>query len=363
MVVYFDGLIFLRRGRIIMKKKSISVLLCMMMVISILVAGCGKDSAKTTASVETTEKETNNEAASESSETKNEDIKLGYICMNIANPWFVEVKQGFEAACEELGVQSMVIDSKYDVDKQVSDLESLINDNYSGIMISPIDQNATESGISKANEAGIVTACIAQSQDNVDFRYIVDEYKYGQIIGSNAVAWINENLGDLETVKVAIISQDNVEDTIKRGDGVQETLEAECPNVEIVARQAGDTAEGGLKIIESVLAQNPDLNVVVATNDSGGIGGYQALVNAGFTGDDPVGVFSGDATDEALNAMKEENSIYRGTADLVPFQSGYDTAMKLYEYITEGKPDKQVTQYYEPLAVPQADLLDGTYVK
>lgn len=347
-----------------MKKKSISLLLCMVMIIGTLLSGCGQKSSDTDKTTETAEStETASETVSENKEIKNEDIKLGYICMNIANPWFVEVKQGFEAACEELGVQGMVIDSKYDVDKQVSDLESLINDEYSGILISPIDQNATESGIGKANDAGIATACIAQSQDNVDFRYIVDEYKYGQVIASNAAEWINANLGDLETVKVAIISQDNVEDTIKRGDGVQETLEAECPNVEIVARQAGDTPEGGLEIIESVLAQHPDLNIVVATNDSGGIGGYQAMVNAGFTGDDPVGVFSGDATGEALNAMKEENSIYRGTADLVPFQSGYDTAMKLYEYVTEGKPTEQVTQYYEPLAVPQSHLLDGTYTK
>lgn len=347
-----------------MKKKSVSLLLCVILIIGTLLSGCGQkasDSGETTETTETAE--VTNETASDDNEAKNKNIKLGYVCMNIANPWFVEVKQGFEAACEELGIQSMVIDSQYDVDKQVSDLESLINDNYSGIMISPIDQNATEAGINEAKEAGIVTACIAQSQDNVDFRYIVDEYKYGEIIGENAVEWINENLGDLETVKVAIISQDNVEDTIKRGDGVQETLEAGSPNVEIVARQAGDTAEGGLKIIESVLAQHPDLNVVVATNDSGGIGGYQAMVNAGFTSEDPVGIFSGDATDEALNAMKEENSIYRGTADLVPFQSGYDTAMKLYTYITEGKPAEQETQYYSPLAVPQSDLLDGTYKK
>lgn len=344
-----------------MKKKSISLLLCMVMIIATLLSGCGEKSSKAAETSESTKSTSEN--VSKNSKIKNEDIKLGYICMNIANPWFVEVKQGFEAACKELGIQGMVIDSKYDVDKQVSDLESLINDEYSGILISPIDQNATESGISKANEAGIATACIAQSQDNVDFRYIVDEYKYGQVIAANAVDWINDNLGDLETVKVAIISQDNVEDTIKRGDGVQETLEADCPNVEIVARQAGDTPEGGLKIIESVLAQHPDLNVVVATNDSGGIGGYQAMVNAGFTGDDPVGVFSGDATSEALNAMQQENSIYRGTADLVPFQSGHDTAMKLYAYVTKGKPTEQETQYYEPLAVPQSHLLDGTYKK
>lgn len=290
------------------------------------------------------------------------DLKLGYVCMNLANPWFVEVVDGFEAACEEMGLETpLTIDSKYDVDKQVSDVETLTNDGYDAIMISPIDQNALESVVTAANEAGIVTSCAAQSVDIADFRYIVEEYTYGQAIGQNAANWINENLADEEEVQVCIISQDNVEDVIARGDGVQETLEKECPNVNVVVRQAGDTPEGGLEIVESALAAYPDLKVVVATNDSGGIGGYQALVNAGYTGDDPVAVFSGDATDEALNDMLQDNTIYRGTVDLSPYKCGYESAYQLVYYCINGKPSETKTQGFTPVMVPLADLLDGTY--
>ncbi len=290
------------------------------------------------------------------------DLKLGYVCMNLANPWFVQVVEGFEAACEEMGLEKpLTIDSQYDVDKQVSDVETLVNDEYDAIMVSPIDQNALVDVITAANEAGIVTSCAAQSVDIVDFRYIVEEYAYGEAIGQNAANWINENLADEEEVQVCIISQDNVEDVIARGDGVQDTLEKECPNVNIVVRQAGDTPEGGLEIVESALAAYPDLKVVVATNDSGGIGGYQALVNAGYTGADPVAVFSGDATDEALNNMLQEDTIYRGTVDLAPYACGYESAYQLVYYILNGKPDGVKTQGFTPVMVPLADLLDGTY--
>lgn len=352
-----------------MIKKFISVFVCVAMIATCFV-GCGKKSSGTSSNSSSSATTAPTAAAAKSSSSastgstkKPGDIKLGYVCMNLGNPWFVEVKKGFEDACKKLGVHSMVIDSKYDVDKQVSDLESLVNDKYDGIMISPIDKNATKNGIDEANKAGIATCCIAQSQDNVDFRYIVNEYKYGQAIGTNAANWINANLKDKKVVKAAIISQDNVEDTKKRGDGVQDTVEKLCPNVKIVARQAGDTPEKGLKIIESVLAQNPDLNIVLATNDSGGIGGYQAMVNAGKTGKDPVAVFSGDATDEALNDMKKKDTIYRGTVDLVPYKSGYECAEKLYDMITKGIPSKQQTQYYNPLPVPLKDLLSGKYKK
>ena len=327
----------------------------------------GSDTEKT---ADTEKKETeSDETKKQSSGTETasgesgKDVKLGFVCMNLGNPWFVEVKKGFEDACKELGVTGMVVDSQYDVDKQVSDLESLINDNYTGIMISPIDQNATSALIDKAKDNNIAVSCVAQSQDNADMRYIVDEYEYGSIIGENAANWINENLKDQEKVKVAIISQDNVEAVIPRGDGVQETLEKMCPNVEIVSRQAGDTPEAGMKIIEGVLQQTPDLNIVAAVNDSGGIGGYQALVAAGFTGDDPVAVFSGDATDEALNAMKEDNTIYRGTVDLNPYGAGFESAEKLFEYVKNGRPTEQEDIYLKPVAVPLKDLLDGTYKK
>ena len=278
-------------------------------------------------------------------------VKLGYVCMNLANPWFVEVKNGFEAACADLGLPApMIVDSQYDVSKQVSDIETLVNDGYSGIMISPIDQNALTAIVDQANEAGIITSCMAQSQDNTDFGYICQEYEYGTLIGTNAANWINENLADQEEVKVALITQDNVEDTIARADGIQETLEKECPNVNIVARQAGDTAEGGLKIIEGVLAQHPDLSVVVASNDSGGVGGFQAMVNAGFTGDDPV--------------LKGGDTCYRGTVDLSPYQAAYDTAVKMVDMLKAGqKNEEQEVFGFDMLIITAEDVVTGKYVK
>ncbi len=367
-------------------KKLVAMLLVVSMVGASLI-GCGSSSSTTTETTteaeeteeaeeetEAAEAEETEAAAEEDTMTMDEviaavqasdvpsDLKLGYVCMNLANPWFVQVVEGFEDACEEMGLATpLTIDSQYGVDKQVSDVETLVNDQYDAIMISPIDQNALESVVTAANEAGIVTSCAAQSVDIADFRYICEEYSYGQAIGTNAANWINENLGDQEEVQVYLITQDNVEDTIARADGMQDTLEEMCPNINIVARQAGDTPEGGLEIVESVLAAYPDLQVVVASNDSGGIGGYQAMVNAGYTGDDPVAVFSGDATDEALNAMLEDNTIYRGTVDLFPYACGYESAYQLVYYIMNGKPAATKTVIFDPVLVPLADLLDGTY--
>lgn len=335
-----------------MKKKIISAFLCAAMVLGTMSTAAFADAGNDwTTDVEGT-------LAKAEERGDNSDIKLAYVSMNLANPWNAMVKKGFEAACEDLGVTYQTIDSEYDVDTQLNALESLVNDGYSGFTFTPIDTEATKDIVDQANEAGIVTACIAQTQDNVKLSYTLSEYDYGYAIGSQAGEWIAKNLDG--KAQVCIISQDNVESVIARGDGVQEGILAAAPDVEIVARQAGDTLEGGMKIVESVLAQYPDLNVVVGTNDSGAIGGYQAMVNAGKE-DAQYAVFSGDATDEALTYISEEDSIYRGTVDLFPYKGGYESAIYMYQYATESIPEEQVTVYLPYVPVPKEDVLDGTY--
>ena len=260
--------------------------MCTGLVMGMLGTGITVYAAEGTETSEQTEETTSGEdwtidvegIKKEAAEKDNTDIKLAYVSMNLANPWNAMVKKGFEQACEDLGVTYQVIDSEYNVDTQLNALESLVNDGYNGFTFTPIDTQATTEIVDKANEEGIVTACIAQTQDNVKLSYTLDEYEYGHTIGEQAGEWIKENLDG--KAQVCIISQDNVESVIPRGDGVEEALKEICPDVEIVSRQAGDTLEGGMDIVESVLAQYPDLNVVVGTNDSGAIGGYQAMINA-----------------------------------------------------------------------------------
>jgi ABC-type sugar transport system substrate-binding protein len=285
-------------------------------------------------------------------------VRLAYISNTLANPWCLAVKSGFEAACKELGAQFLTIDPQYRLEKQISDLENVINNNYSGFTLLPIDENATYDLFETAKAKGIATASVAQPQKNAHLVYTLDEYEYGIAIGTQAGEWIQNNLGG--RAKVALITQDNVEAVIARGNGVRDAIAKICPQAQIVSRQAGDIPEKGQQIIESVLQAHPDLNVVVATNDSGGIGGYRAMVAAGKIGNDRA-VFSGDATAEALACMKESNGIYRGTVDLDPYKAGYESARILYRYVTQGIPATQEIIYMKPFPVPREDLLSGKY--
>ena len=286
------------------------------------------------------------------------EFKMGFSVPQLANPWFVGVKLGMEKACKELGIQCISIDAQYRVDKQVSDIENMINDKYDAIFCTAIDANALLDTYNDAKKAGIVTGSIAQTVPNSNLIYGMDEYNYGQAIGTQAMQWAKEKLGCKG--KVALITKDNVEAVKRRGDGIEDAVKKGCPTMQIVARQAGDNPENGMKIIEAVLQQHPDLNLVIGSNDSGGIGGYQVMVANDKVGDDRA-VFSGDATAEALAIIKDPESIYRGTVDLFPFKGGYESAKIMYEMATKGIPADSKKVFLPYVPVPKADVLSGKY--
>ena len=280
--------------------------------------------------------------------------KMAFSGSELANPWVAMVKDGFEAACKDNGIEFVSLNAGSDVDQQVADVENVIESGYNALVFNPIDGTALDTVLNKATDEGIASVTIAQTADAATAGIVLDDAAYGAVIGQNAVDWINENLGGKG--KVAVLAEDNIQSSIARGDAIVAAIEKGCPDVEIVARQHANTPELGLSVTENLLLQHPDLNVVVACNDTGGVGAFQAFENAGISGDDRA-IFSGDKTDEAVGYMKQENSIYRGTADLHPYESGYNAVLMALEYLKSGLPAEQEQVPLEMEPITQAQIL------
>jgi len=341
-------------------KKALSIICTTVLLMGVL-GGCGSkaESAAPKKTEAVTEQKTEEKQSDTADSGEKKELVFAYSVMSYENPYFISVIKGFEEQCKTLGVKPFVVDAKYDVAKQVNDIENLIEQEVDAILISPIDDKAITQVVEKAKAKGIVILGEAQPVSNAHGNYIVNEYDYGVVIGTNAAEWINTKLSG--KAEVAIISQDNVEAVIQRGNGIQETIEKLCPNAKIVARQAGDTPEKGMQIIEGVLQQYPDLKVVTGCNDSGALGGYEAVKSMGKATEDFF-VGGADATAEALSKMKEENSIYRATVDLFPYDSGMKCADFIMNYIKNGAPEKTETMYFEMKPVGQQDVISGAYV-
>lgn len=291
-----------------------------------------------------------------------EKVVIGMSIPQLANPYFVSVMNGVQARCDELGYELIVVDAGYDVAKQVSDFENFRNQGVSCVIACPIDSNALLAPTEQLQADGIPVISFAQIIDNANAIFTLDEYSYGVVIGTNAAKWINEKLGG--KAQVLIISQDNVEAVVARGNGIQDTIEQLCPEAEIVARQAGDNPTKGMEITENIMQQYPDVRVITGNNDSGPLGAYEAILGMGLD-EQAMSEFyigGGDATPEACAKMLEEGSIYRATVDLAPFQTGLDCVDMLTEFLANGIPEEAPVSYFKCEPVWQEDVISGAFV-
>jgi ribose transport system substrate-binding protein len=289
-------------------------------------------------------------------------VKIGVSIPQLANPYFVSVEKGIQNIADENGYEVTVVDAKYDVAKQVSDFENFMNQGVTAVIACPIDSNALEDVTKQMNDKGIAVISFAQLVPNANAYFTGDEYTYGTVIGSNVVKWIDEKLDGKGNV--LIISQDNVESVVQRGNGIEDTIKKNCPDAVIVDRQAGDNPESGMKIAENVMQAHPEVNVIVGNNDAGPLGAVEAVnaMNLDQETRDKFFVGGADATPEAIAKMKEDGSIYRATVDITPYATGQNCVKALKDMIDAGKmptgTDVKIN-YWDMVPVWQDDVLNG----
>lgn len=337
-------------------KKTLMMVLACVLVLAMVAAGCQAG----TPAVESTDSGSAGtdapETASAETPAADSEVTIGMSIPQLANPYFVSVMNGVQDKCDELGFTLTVVDAGYDVAKQVSDFENFGNQGVDAVIACPIDSNALIPVVEQLHEKGVMVISFAQIIEDADAVFTLDEYTYGVAIGENASKWINEKLGG--KAQVLIISQDNVEAVVRRGDGIEDTIKKLCPDAEIVARQAGDNPEKGMEITENILQQYPDVKVITGNNDAGPLGAYEAVIGMGKASEDFY-IGGGDATPEAIEKMKEEGSIYRATVDLGPYDTGLGCVESVAEFLKNGIPDEAPVNYFRMDPVWQEDVLAG----
>lgn len=264
---------------------------------------------------------------------KNEVI-IGFSAVQFANSWYKDIVRGMSLACKDLDIKCVVVDAEGSESKQVQDIEQMLKENYNAIISVPMNNELIAHLYKEAQTKGIVTASLVNTIPYSDLEYELLEYDYGYSIGEQAAQWASKHLNCNATV--VVLSQDNIESSVIRGDGIIDALYNKCPNLNIVTRALSSTPQQGQTITANLLKYYPDLNMVVASSDAAGIGAYQAMVQANAIGSERA-VFSGDATLDALALLKEKDNIFRGTVKLSPIRTGYESIKRMHALMHEDK--------------------------
>lgn len=262
-------------------------------------------------------------------ETSPKKLKVAQTVIDLSNVYFVSLSEGVKQACEEYGFEYTLNDGKSDAAVQISAIENYIVQGIDVLIVTPVDAVAIEAVLKQAKDAGIVIINCNQEVTVKDAFIRVPEYEYGYAAGKIAADWINENLDG--EAKIGILNRPVSEPLIQRSNGFKDGVTKNSKAV-IVAEQAAHTAELGLKMAESILQSNPDIDGFVCQNDTAALGAYEALTAAGRDGSNAF-VTAVDGLAAAYEKIAEDG-IFKGSVNSNPVGMGrlaIETALKVIE--------------------------------
>ena len=173
-----------------------------------------------------------------------------------------------------------VAEGTNDVNLQISQVETFINDGVDAIVLLPFDGAAMTPVALKAMEAGIPVINVDREfNDPNAARVTVLGDNYG--MGVSAGHYICEQVGDnADAVVAEIAGIDSLPLTQDRSQGFEDAL-AEC-GLDVDNRVAADfTVEGGEKAAANLLQAAPKIDAVWNHDDDQGVGVLAAIDNAG----------------------------------------------------------------------------------
>ena len=318
-------------------KKRLLATMSVVMVGSMLLAGCGKtEDAATTkpAAEETTEDAAADAAADTATDTaaSGETIKIGVSVANQSNPFYIDIVDGMESAAKD-GDELVIVDAGFDAAKQLNDIDDMIQQGVKVMLIDPVDSNAIKSAVEACDAAGIpVIAYNSPLNFEIASTVATDNYLAGQLVGE-AMGKALDGKGE-----VAMLTYNVAEVCLDRANGFKDAI-AEYPDIKIVEEQeiqpGTDTA---LPVAENILQAYPDLAGMFALNDPSALGCVAAVESANLL--DQVQIVGVDGSDDAKAAIAEGKMLASAAQD--PVQIGSVAIETAYKVIAGEEVEKDI---------------------
>lgn len=236
-------------------------------------------------------------------------MKFGLSLSTLNNPFFVTVKDGAQAEADLAKVNLIVTDAQNRLDKQISDVEDLIQKRVDILLINPTDSAGIATVVKRANKAGIPVFAIDRGIDVSTGAQVVAQIASDNVFGGRLQArFVAKALGGKGNV-VELEGIPGASAAIDRKAGFEDELAKVAPGIKILTSQeAGFDQAKGLQVMQNMLQSNPGkIDAVIAANDSMALGAIQAIQQASAKRPDGsrILVVGFDAIDPALEQIRK----------------------------------------------------------
>lgn len=185
------------------------------------------------------------------------------------NDWSTAQVEGIKATCEKLGIEVVAVtDAQFKVEKQVSDIETVLAMNPDIIFSIPTDPVATAPAYKKAVEQGVKLVFMDNAPEGLvhgkDYVSVVSADNYGN--GVVAAEIMAKELGNKG--KVGVVFHDaNFFVTRQRVEAFEKTIKEKYPDIQIVTRGGFTDPNKVAEVADGMLTKYPDLDGIFAVWD------------------------------------------------------------------------------------------------
>lgn len=252
-----------------------------------------------------------------------EEYDLAAILITLSNPFWITVKEGYEDAAKEFGVNVDILSASKedDVNSQLETFKTAIGKDYNAIAISAITPFNLIPGVVEANKKNIPVVAVGTS---------IDKEK-GDEAGAVVEAFVTSDFEEQGRLGAEFIVSKIKEGQVAVIEGMAGAAQGEArkngaiagfesgENIEIVSVQAGNwDRKTAYDIATNLIQANPDLKGIFCANDMMALGVVDALKAAGKK--DQVVVVGVDFIDEARESMIKGE--LDGTVAMSPYLFG-----------------------------------------
>lgn len=300
-------------------------------------------------------------------------IKISWIGKTLNNPWWIACADAATVEAKNLGVDMKVAlpQEEVDLEKQVTMVESAIEQGVDTIIISAASSDGIIPAIRKARDAGIKII-------NFDTR-ISDPKMYDAYVGADDVygaykagMYMGKKLGGKG--KVGLITGLLAQSTgVDRRKGFLDAMQ-NFPDIKVVENTAEWRSDLAANVTTNMLTANPDIKGIFACNDQMAVGMVSAVKTDGLNPKDMVLIgydgildavdmmLKGDLSADVALPFQEEGQIGVRMAVALVLNDNYvfdremiqhgplvtvdteeGTEMTVYEYVTKYFPLRGVT--------------------
>ncbi|MFD2838704.1 sugar ABC transporter substrate-binding protein [Azotobacter vinelandii] len=252
---------------------------------------------------------------------------VGVVMSTFDNNYHTYLREYMAAKAKSDGVEIQFEDSRNDVMKQLSQVESFISQKADALIVQPVDTAATRSITDAAVKAGIPLVYINRKPDDPKLPSGVvtvtsDDLEAGRL----QMQYMADKMGGKGSIGILLGDLAN-NATHSRTKGIKEVL-AKYPEITVVEEQTGLwMRDKGMDLASSWLLAGQKLDAILSNNDEMGIGAAMALRQSGQK---DVLVGGTDGTPDGIAAVK------RGLLAVSVFQdakgqaeSSLDAALKM----------------------------------